>query len=137
MTILSIDPGESTGWVTWLSGADRLQGGTIKHNRKQLWNLLTTIQPAIIVFEEFVLYPTHAKSLIWNTFYTCEIIGIIKLYVDLTPNVKLVKQSASNKKYSGAKSSDELWQSLIGKTTNHTFDAYIHLVYYLRTNKRS
>lgn len=134
MRIIAIDPGESTGWVSWYDGA--LEGGTIKHDRVAILALLERVLPDITVFEEFVLYPHMAKALSWNSFYTCEIIGIIKLYVDMmAPTVELVTQKAANKKYSGGKTSDPTWQAIKRNpsVTEHTFDAYLHLMFFMRS----
>lgn len=142
MAILVFDPGESTGWVCEVDKPAlsklRVVGGTIKHDRVAIWELLKEAHPAVIVFETFKLYPDKAQALSWDKFYTCEIIGIIKLYLEMNPIVKFIEQGASIKKYSGAKTTDEHWLEIkeLGETvTEHTFDAYMHYCYYKRFNK--
>lgn len=154
--VLSIDPGESSGWLyaeldTLTNEETNVQGGTVKHDRPEIWRLLHSFAPDILLLEEFKLYATHAKALTHSTFYTCEIIGLIKLYVDLVrhfprvpehvydtkpsfQDVRLFTNPALNKKYSGADKSDVLWQTLLAlpKVTEHTYDAYQHYAYFKR-----
>ncbi len=132
MRILALDPGESTGWVTNKNGT--ITGGTITHDRQAVWRLLLSEDWDVIVFETFQLYASHARTLIGNKFYTCEIIGLIKLVADMT-YIQLVEQGASVKKYSGAYVRDEPWQLLKKQkgATEHTWDAYQHYCYYMRT----
>ncbi len=131
MLILAIDPGESSGWVMYNLNTGELTGSTIKLDRLRIWELLSNNFPDIIVFESFKLYATHARTLIGNKFYTCEIIGILKLWDAMYPDCKLVEQGADSKKYSGAKTSDASWNMLKTQygVSEHTFDAYQHLMY--------
>lgn len=151
LKVLSIDPGESSGWMyaeldTTTNTEINVQGGTITHDRSEIWRLLHSLAPDILLFEEFKLYSTHAKTLLHNTFYTCEIIGLLKLYAEMrTPEtMSLVNYPASNKKYSGSSKPDELWQTLLqqdhlrtgqgNRVTGHTYDAYQHYAYWKRHN---
>jgi len=133
--ILVLDPGESTGYVVDTEGC-LTNWGTIPFDRKLLWEFLIMQTPDIIVLEEFVLYPSHAKGLSWNKFHTCEMIGIIKLYCDMY-GTELIAQKASDKKYSGATKQDAAWLTMdkCDDTTEHTYDAYQHWCYYVRNNK--
>ncbi len=136
MHILAIDPGEATGWVWHDTDRNFWKGGTITHNRVEIWNLLN--KPIdVIVCETFQLYASHARTLIGSKFYTCEIIGLIKLIVDQWPTISLIEQGASVKKYAGATTKDAIWQSIKHQptATEHTFDAYQHMKYYLRNKK--
>jgi hypothetical protein len=135
MRILAIDPGESSGWISLEPGG--IEGGTVKLDRHGIWCLLVEKNPKLIIFESFKLYATHAKSMIGNKFYTCEIIGIIKLFAEVH-GVKLIEQGADIKKYSSAKISDTavIWAKGTSTSwTEHTYDAYMHLKYYLRKEK--
>jgi len=139
--ILAIDPGESSGWFMQESHEDTVAflKGTIVLDRVRFWELLVLTQPNIIIYEEFKLYPHKARALIGNTFYTCEIIGLIKLYADIAKETKLFKQGASGRKYVHATTQDPNW--LLAKelsdcpTTNHTFDAYQHFCMFMHKNK--
>ena len=128
--ILVLDPGESTGWVLTFGG--EVLGGTCGKDHKAVMELITRYMPDIIVFERFNLYPGMAKSLAWNTFYACEVIGVIKFgaMVHQTP---YVEQAPSVKKYAGNLPSN--WKKDIQARqpiTEHTKDAYKHLLYYLK-----
>lgn len=132
MKILVFDPGESTGWV--FQNGDWLTGGTAPKDHRAVVDLIDTFQPDIIVMERFNLYPGKAASLSWNSFYPCEVIGVIR-YCTLQYNIRLVEQAPSVKKYFGGFEQD--WDDLKSriKTTEHTKDAYMHLKYYLLNNK--
>ncbi len=134
--ILALDPGESTGWVAYSD--NQIGGGTIKLDRVGVWSLLTSEEWDIMIFETFSLYASHARTLIGSTFYTCELIGIIKLVASLRPRTNIREQGAHVKKYSGASTRDEEWRVIKTHspgTTGHTFDAYQHLMYYLKNKK--
>jgi hypothetical protein len=137
MRCLVVDPGESSGWI-FEDESGQLQGGTVKLDRWGFWKMLHHLRPQRIVFEGFKLYPGFAKSLSWNTFYTCEMIGLLKLYAEMN-SAEIVAHSAAQRKYGGAKTSDEAWRRIqdIGvNVTNHTFDAYMHYCYYKRNKPK-
>lgn len=75
-----------------------------------------------------------AKTLSWNTFYPCEVIGVIKVAAQLL-GIPIVEQAPSTKKFSGGL--DENWKTLREnyEVTEHTKDAYLHLRYFLRNYK--
>lgn len=56
--------------------------------------------PNVVVLERFNLYPGMAKHLSWNSFYPCEVIGVIK-YVSATFGIKVIEQAPGVKKFSG------------------------------------
>ena len=89
--------------------------------------------PHIVVIERFNLYPQMAKSLAWNSFYPCEVIGVIK-YVCTELNIPIVEQAPSVKKYFGGFKSDweQVKQTPGFKLTEHVKDAYQHLKYFER-----
>lgn len=140
MRILVFDPGDHTGWVLyqqWTGCAEitetEITGGTLQKANQyiELFNLIKDWEPEVIVFETFQLYPGKAASLAWSSFFTCEMIGIIKLAAALL-NISLVAQLPSDKKFSGGL--DELCPKGPG-CTEHTKDAYMHLRFYLRKQK--
>lgn len=132
MVILVFDPGDSTGWVC---GCEHglIDGGTAGRNHIEVANLIETFKPDIVVFERFNLYPGKARSLAWNSFYPCEVIGVIRYICDYE-GIKYVEQAPSIKKYAGGFGPD--WEQLkaIRATTEHTKDAYLHLKYFLRNH---
>lgn len=129
MKILVFDPGESTGWVFSDTKTGKLEGGTSVRDHREIGNLIEKYMPDVIVYETFKLYPGLAKELAWNTFYPCEVIGVIR-YFALLLNIKLVNQDAAVKKFAGITNIDypRHW-------TVHTKDAHMHLMYYRRKNK--
>lgn len=133
-TILVFDPGESTGWVYGSSEQGLVAGGTARKNHVEVAKLIQDFQPDLVVFERFNLYPSMAKSLSWNSFYPCEVIGVIRYTCDVM-NIPYVEQAPSIKKYAGGFGND--WEQFkqCFKVTEHTKDAYLHWKYYLRNHK--
>lgn len=136
MKIMVFDPGDSTGWV--MSNTDKftLSGGTLYKDMAFLYTMITIEKPDIIVFETFHLYPGAAKHLIYNDFYPCQVIGVIKLAA-LNYGVQyLVEQAPSIKKYSGG--IDNRFKDMMRRIkvsngedlTEHIKDAYLHLKYF-------
>lgn len=134
--ILALDPGESTGWCC--RNKDGLvYGGTCGKSHVEVADLIMSCRPDIVVLERFNLYPQMAKSLAWNSFYPCEVIGVIK-YTCAMCQIPYVEQAPSIKKYAGGFKED--WQHLKdispkGKVTEHTKDAYLHYRYYIRNKE--
>lgn len=141
MSILVFDPGEHTGWCcaeydataeSWV-----LRGGTADKDHRCVAELFDIYNPSIVVFERFNLYPGMAKTLSWNSFYPCEVIGVIR-YLCAKKNIKTYEQAPSIKKFSGGLKDD--WKLLkdnstgISKqgVTEHTKDAYLHWKYFER-----
>lgn len=128
--ILVFDPGESTGWVS-ITADGHLVGGTAVRDHTKVAALIKAFEPDVVVFERFNLYPGMAKSLSWNSFYPCEVIGVIK-YLCMTWSIRQVQQAPGIKKYSGGL--DEDWIELRKRCTctEHTKDAFLHLKYFFR-----
>lgn len=139
-SIICIDPGESSGWYFETDSPKTnifeekvpILNGTWGKDHLEVWNgldYLHNLYPdLIVVFETFHLYAGHANSLINNSFYTCEVIGVIKLFCMLN-NLKCIGQAPSCKKYSGGL--DSKWSSLPHKS-EHSKDAYLHFKYFFR-----
>lgn len=131
MNILAMDPGEHTGWVFGDDVGNLIEAGTIVRNHVACGNLIKRLQPDKIVYESFQLYPALAQKLAWNTFYTCEEIGIIK-YVAECKNIPIETQQPAIKKYAGSDLPDYKNFRKVKAVTEHTHDAYQHYLYYLR-----
>lgn len=138
MKILVFDPGENTGWVaanvSCNGESDIIAAGTAVRNHLNIADLFNTYEPDIVVFERFNLYPGMAKTLSWNTFYPCEVIGVIRYLCDKY-QIPYYEQAPSIKKYAGGLQQD--WVELRRKfaVTEHSKDAYLHLKYFLRNHK--
>lgn len=137
ISILTLDPGESTGW-SYRDGNGLVIGGTAGKLHTEVAALILTYMPDVVVIERFNLYPQMAKSLSWNSFYPCEVIGVVR-YVCMVHNIPLVEQAPSVKKYFGGFKPD--WDKLkelskeqqgnaLRRVTEHTKDAYMHLKYF-------
>ena len=133
-SILVFDPGEHTGWC-YLDPDGKLIGGTIGKNHVDVARRIVVSNPDIVVMERFNLYPQMAKSLAWNSFYPCEVIGVIR-YICMFCTIPLVEQAPSIKKYFGGFKVD--WDQLKDNAksreldvTEHTKDAYQHYRYFL------
>lgn len=133
-TVLVFDPGESTGWVVGTS-AKCLDGGTLPKDHVKVADIIEQLRPDHIVLERFNLYPSMARSLAWNTFYPCEVIGVIR-YICAKLQIPITEQAPSVKKYAGNFLAD--WQQLKAlrtrNVTEHTKDAYQHYRYFLRNH---
>lgn len=130
-SILVFDPGDSTGWC-FRDCTGKVVGGTCKKRHAEVAEKIQLYTPDIVVLERFNLYPQMAKSLAWNSFYPCEVIGVIRYICDHM-NIPLVEQAPSVKKYFGGFKED--WEQLKNDSrgvTEHTKDAYMHLKYFER-----
>lgn len=130
--VLTLDPGETTGWFYKDYETGVMQGGTVPKDHLSVANLIMDLKPDIVIYETFFLYPGKAQSMFWNSFYPCEVIGVIK-YVATTLGCELVAQAPSVKKYAGGLQAD--WISfqkndLKERVTEHVKDAYLHLKYW-------
>ena len=141
MLAIALDPGNSTGYCYRDSKCpDKLFGGTLPENHAYVWNILNNLNPDIIIYETFQMYPGKAQKLIWNSFYPVEVIGVIKLWAMTHPNCVLVGLQPSVKKFALANSELELWKTVnivdgTNKATEHTRDAVRLLRYYERNKK--
>lgn len=129
--ILCLDPGESTGWVLGTE-EKAIRGGTCKRNHLEVAQLIKDERPDLIVFERFNLYPGMAKSLAWNSFYPCEVIGVIR-YIAMDMDIPIVEQAPSVKKYAGEIKDRVDWlfvKERCSGVTEHTKDAYQHYRYF-------
>lgn len=131
--IVAIDPGDHIGFICNYAGG--IHGRTFEgENRLQvLWNALHYCNPHVVVYEEFALRQSAANHLIGNKFITCEVIGVIKLFCQLS-NIPIVKLTPSNKEYCGFSDSarDPAFKVINcgeQKITEHVRDAYRLLRY--------
>ena len=136
-SVLVFDPGESTGWC-FRSSEGIVTGGTCPKDHKSVADRIYTLCPDIVVMERFNLYPQKAQSLAWNSFYPCEVIGVIRFLCD-SRGITLIEQAPSVKKYFGGFKED--WDRLketckCFSVTEHTKDAYQHLKYFERNGEK-
>lgn len=144
-SILALDPGESTGWC-FLDRENNMQAGTAPKSHLMVAKLIKDLDPDVVVYETFNLYPGKAHKLIWNSFYPCEVIGVIK-YVCAFKRMlstgggceecrpQIIGQAPPVKKYAGSLPKKFVELSRTEKLTEHSKDACQHLCYYLRQVK--
>lgn len=153
MKLLIFDPGENTGWLFaefdsidatsfgvlqpeyLLGNVVDIRIGTSVRSHMGIAELFHIYDPDVVVYETFNMYPGKAKELSWNSFYPCEVIGIIK-YLAEKNKCRIFGQAPSTKKYSGGL--DEMWIMLRKKypdgATEHSKDTFLHFKYFLRNN---
>lgn len=136
-SVLVFDPGDHTGWC-FRDTSGRVVGGTCGKHHMEVAERIQILRPDIVVFERFNLYPQMAKSLAWNSFYPCEVIGVIRYLCDRY-SIPIVEQAPSIKKYFGGFQQD--WFTLKEicdpkEVTEHTKDAYQHLKYFERNGEK-
>lgn len=129
-SILALDPGESTGWC-FLNHDNMMRAGTAPKDHLKVAELIDIFFPDIVVYESFNLYPGKAQKLVWNSFYPCEVIGVI-LYKCMSKKIAYLKQQPPVKKYAGPLPQKFIDLSRTEKLTEHSKDACQHLCYYLR-----
>ena len=134
-SILVFDPGDHTGWC-FRDRDGRVVGGTCSKHHIEVAERIQVLGPDIVVLERFNLYPQMAKSLAWNSFYPCEVIGVIR-YLCAKYHIPIVEQAPSVKKYFGGFQKDwEQLKELSQDVTEHTKDAYMHLKYFERNGEK-
>ena len=146
MIVATFDPGNHTGWVLYDTEIKHfINAGTLLEDDMpmSLDFLFELYDIDVVVYETFNLYPALAKQLSWNSFYPVEVIGQIKLLAQQHRCKSIVGQQPSIKKFAGQPSAEDIaylrsltkTEDFGGKFTEHTKDAYLHLLYYLRFNK--
>ncbi len=132
-TILSIDPGDTSGWVVFNRETHEfIKYGATRFTPLTLFDMMNLYEPEHIVYERFSLYAHKAESLIHNEFYTCQLIGVIKLYCELL-HIPNTVQTAANAK--------SIWTDQMLKKfgyhtdSKHTRDATRHLLTYLKFHR--
>lgn len=135
--VLALDPGETTGWFYKDRETGEMRGGTVSRDHQKVCDLIVDLKPDILIYETFNLYPGKAKSLAWNSFYPCEVIGVIKL-IGEGLHCQMVKQAPSVKKYAGGLQADWVQfqhKDLKENVTEHVKDAYLHYKYWERNHR--
>ena len=133
--VLILDPGESTGWLLVKLDSDEysiISGGTMPKDHNVVGTLISFEKPDVIVYETFNMYPGKAKALSWNSFYPCEVIGVIK-YEAFKVGAELVGLRPSTKKYAGGFDYPE-WIKFRSSHdyTEHTKDTWLLFMYWYR-----
>lgn len=142
MMYVFLDPGESTGWMVVDSRGEKACGVLEKASHAEVWKwLYETIglangclgpQSCTIVYEGFHLFGSHKNVMVGNSFYTCEIIGVIKLFAEWYV-IDIKEQMPSDKKYAGKLEED--YKKYKTDSTQHSKDAWLHYQFFKRRHK--
>ncbi len=125
---LSIDPGKTSGWVTWDSNGNMLKQGQTKgpiEFESLLEELSDSVRVAVV--EDFTLYRSHALQQSGSKMETSKLIGVIESWCRRN-DVNLVMQPAS------ILSIAQLWSGVKmpkNHAKSHWVSAYNHGYYYL------
>jgi hypothetical protein len=135
MIILSLDPGETTGYAV-VEPLDWPNQFPIVHERGviSLWRglrgLIEEHRPDVIVAEEYRLYPNKAKTQYNDRIMPARVLGVIQSLAE-EYSIPHVFQSASVGK--AARLPDEVFQRV--RTLAHERDALCHAIAYLNAKK--
>lgn len=136
MRAMILDPGESTGYLVVDLDDDNYQifeGGTLPKNHIKVFDKIRDIHPDVLIYETFHMYPGKAKALSWNSFYPCEVIGVIKLTSMIANINNIVGLAPSTKKYAGG-FDNPIWINFrqTHEYTEHTKDTWLLFQYWYR-----
>ena len=144
MIIMTIDPGDHIGTLVVELDSDGntllTLGRTIEGDNRncELWKYMHDMKPDKIIYERFALRAGAAQKLVGNTFITCEVIGVIKLFSQLYDIGKdnSIELLPSCKEYCGFSSSPkdprykDIYMYKNEKITEHVRDTYRLYSYY-------
>lgn len=149
--ILSLDPGETTGFAIWkkqdwlldeggnptvkeplhcISFCGQLNTKTIREGFKSFGGLISTYRPDLIVIEDYRVYGWKTEEHAWSNVHTIQLIGMIKGFCVQTPGTPFVLQSAQVAKQFCTDDKLEQWDYWkVGM--RHGRDAIRHGAYYI------
>jgi len=132
--LLALDPGETTGWCLLnLEDCSIYDWGAEKYKLANWFNLLKDhLKPTTIVYERFSLYAHRAQQQINSTFYTVEMIGITKLYAQLT-DTPIQEQTAAQGKQIW--DDDKLQRFGYYRNNKHARDAIRHALTFAQAHR--
>lgn len=127
--VLSVDPGDTTGWaILAFEGGELMDSG--QSSITEFMDKLDSLDPAsikVIVAEDFILYANKAQAQTGSRFVASQVIGMLKAYAR-KDKIPVVMQQARLLPIA------EKWSG-VAKPKNHSIshwvDAYNHGFYYL------
>jgi hypothetical protein len=133
MKAIAIDPGERVGWATSILTSTELtdikQGVTpLKDFAMKLGKVAGEYD--VIVYEAWRLYPAAAKSMIGNDMQPSQLVGMIRYFGWLNPQVKMVVQGANIKTTAEKTMPDWFKERMALSSEQHDQDALMHLWHY-------
>jgi hypothetical protein len=131
MRVLSLDPGESTGYVFIVCNGSIHDFEIVEHGVLSLWRgadvLMDTLHPDVVVCEQFRLYPAAAASQSYSTMIAPRVTGAVA-YMCEQRGIPFVEQSASVGK--AARLPEKIYAPARGFHTTHEKDALRHAAAY-------
>ena len=133
--LLSLDPGETTGWC-YFRGMDLIESGQLKtpevrEATREINHLIITNQPSEIVIEEYRVYGWKTDQHAWNALITPRIIGAVEsLCFAREPEIPIIKQPAHVAKQFCTDTKLKQW-GFYQKGMKHARDAIRHACYYM------
>ena len=144
MIVLGIDPGGTTGYGAVLLGVDTQSNEEIYKfmdagelpDWHGLEELIIKINPQVIIYEQFKLYPWLAKNQSWSEMETAQVIGVLH-YLCEKYN-KIVKGQGANEKKLARPRAIAMLKAYGNKSrySDHSIDALTHALVYLRKEKK-
>lgn len=144
MKMLTVDPGEDTGWSVWEDGK-LIEAGTEKlwTFPHRVWEGVNVLQNTVpvseeneifcgvqrFVVEDFKIYPWKAKELGWDRVRTARLIGALT-FIAAIQGIDFVLQPAKIKERAEAAGAEEFFLKPLHEN-RHANDAIRHGVYYL------
>lgn len=130
--MLVLDPGDTTGWSLFVGGI-RGDSGQIVSSLDALTSLIDIIEPTLVVYERYVLYPWASEAQTFSDFPTVRLIGALELLCHQRGLATMSQTAQQAKGFVG----DERLKELHIYNTNqrHANDATRHGVYALIANK--
>ena len=133
-TLLTLDPGETTGYALW----DMKEGTLLKSGQIRTWpevewlsfqSQFNNFLPTIVVFESYQVYEWKTEDHTWSQIPTVQTIGMLK-FLCLQHSIPFYSQTAQIAKGFCSDEKLEQW-GFWKKGERHARDAIRHGVYFL------
>jgi|BioPla2DNA2_1021312.scaffolds.fasta_scaffold122969_2 hypothetical protein len=134
--LLTIDPGETTGWAFFKYGELSTTGQIVidKHNlADSIEPLMNDIQPTVVVLENYRVYPWKMKQHSWSNLFTPQLIGAIQ-YLCSQRKIPVYLQMANQAKTFCTDDKLKTW-GFWRRGEKHARDAIRHGCYWLLFNR--
>lgn len=134
--LLSLDPGETTGWAVFEHGELTAAGQalTMANGWTEIDRLFADIQPTMVIYENYRVYEHKLSRHANSEVYTLRLVGVIEYLCDVKHKIPYYNQMAHQAK--GFVSDEKLKQWNYYKTgMKHGRDAIRHGCYFLLFDK--
>lgn len=132
LTLLSLDPGSTTGY-SYFSSSRLRYAGQVPGTPRYIEALLKKLKPDVVVYEQYRIYPWKTKQHSLSTVPVARLIGQIELLCDQA-HVPYVSQMAMQAKGFATDAKLKKW-GLYQVGRPHATDAIRHAVYALLFQK--